>query len=57
MRCQLWGKARNYFENSLKLQASQETYIEYGKLLEVLGEQTAAVQSYREGLSMAVMLP
>jgi HemY protein len=57
VRCQLWGKARNYFESSLKLQASSETYIEYGKLLEVLGEQTAAVSSYREGLLLAAVLP
>jgi HemY protein len=56
VRCQLWGKARNYFESSLKLQASAETYMEYGKLLEALGEQTAAVNSYREGLSMAAVL-
>ena len=54
MRCQLWGKARNYYESSLRLQASRETYIAYGKLLEVLGEETAAVRNYREGLALAV---
>jgi HemY protein len=53
MRCPLWGKARSYYESSLKLQASQATYIEYGKLLESLGEQAAAVQSYRDGLLLA----
>lgn len=52
MRCQLWGKARNYLEQSLKLQTQVDAYIEYGKLLEILGEQTAAVQSYRDGLML-----
>jgi HemY protein len=52
LRCQLWGKARNYFESSLKMHAQAETYVEYGKLLEVLGEQQAALQSYREGLML-----
>jgi HemY protein len=50
MRAQLWGKARTYFENSLKLEVDPETYVEYGRLLELLGEQKAAVESYREGL-------
>lgn len=51
-RCQLWGKARGYFEDSLKLHADPETYTEYGKLLEQLGETEEAVQHYREGLLM-----
>lgn len=50
MRCQLWGKARNHFEESLKLEACPETYMEYGKLLEQLGEMGSAVESYRAGL-------
>ncbi|MDR3478116.1 MAG: heme biosynthesis HemY N-terminal domain-containing protein [Gammaproteobacteria bacterium] len=50
VRAQLWGKARTYFENSLKLEVDPETYVEYGRLLELLGEQTAAVESYRDGL-------
>ncbi len=52
-RNQLWGKARAYFEESLRLEATPETYIEYGKLLEQLGETTAALQKYREGLVKA----
>jgi HemY protein len=50
MRCQLWGKARDYFATSIKLEAKPETYAEYGKLLEQLGEQTAAADCFREGL-------
>ncbi len=47
IRCQLWGKARSYFEESLKLEESAVAYFEYGKLLEQLGEPTMA---YRDGL-------
>lgn len=54
MRCQLWGKARSYFEESLELQACPETYAEYGKLLEQLGELNNAVKSYRDGLALLV---
>lgn len=52
MRCQLWGKARHYFEGSLKLEAQVDTYAEYGKLLEHLGENSAALQCYRQGVLM-----
>lgn len=50
MRCQLWGKARNYYESSLKLEANPETYAEFGKLLEQIGEPVAAAERYRDGL-------
>jgi HemY protein len=53
MRCQLWGKARSYFEQSLKADARSETYLEYGKLLERLGEVNHAFENYRLGLSTA----
>ena len=49
-RCQLWGKARHYFEDSLNLEANPETFSEYGKLLEQLDDSTAAMESYRDGL-------
>ena len=54
MRCQLWGKARNYFEESLKLEPLAETYFEYGKLLDQLGDASYALKSYRDGLGMVV---
>jgi len=50
MRSQLWGKARSYYEASLRLETNPETFVEYGKLLEMLGEPEAAMQSYRDGL-------
>ncbi len=49
-RNQLWGKARSYFEESLKLQLSEEVYLDYGKLLEQLGDREMALESYRDGL-------
>ncbi len=52
VRSQLWGKARSYFQESLNLEAQAETFAEYGKLLEHLGDSTAAMESYRDGLSL-----
>jgi HemY protein len=52
LRCQLWGKARSYLEESLKLEAMADTYIEYGKLFEHLGDMPAAIQNYREGFAL-----
>lgn len=54
VRCQLWGKARHYFEDSLTLQATPSTYAEYGKLLEQMGDTQAALTAYREGCQQAV---
>jgi HemY protein len=54
MRCQLWGKARTYLETSLKLEPTSETFAEYGKLLEFLGDETAAARNYRSGLLLSV---
>ncbi len=50
--CQLWGKAREYFEASLKLEVNLEAYVELGKLLEAMGEQSAAAENYRDGLRL-----
>lgn len=50
MRCQLWGKAGSYFEESLKLEENAVTYLEYGKLLEQLKNPVSALQIYRKGL-------
>jgi len=51
VRCQLWGKACRYFEESLKLEKSAVTYLEYGKLFEQLGDSVSALQAYRSGLA------
>ena len=48
--CQQWGKARSYFEESLKLEATPEVYLEYGNLLLRLNEQEAAMQQFKDGM-------
>jgi len=55
VRCQLWGKARHYFEDSLQLEAHPETYGEYGKLLEHLDEKSKAMEIYKKGLELLVL--
>jgi len=51
IRCQLWGKARSYYEESYQLEPHLKTQFEYGKLLEKLGDSTSALKIYREALS------
>ena len=46
------GKARSYFESSLAIAPSAEAYADYARLLEQLGENTTALQKYREGLTL-----
>ena len=46
MRNELWGKAREYFEASLKVAPSAEAYGELSRLLEALGEHQAG-EDYR----------
>jgi HemY protein len=53
VRNQLWGKARDYYESSLKLAARPETYIDYAKLLETLEDPSSAIKNYRDGLLLA----
>lgn len=50
MRCQLWGKAKTYYNESLHLVSNADVYLEYGKLLEQLGDQSGAMRNYQEGL-------
>lgn len=49
-REKLWGKAREYFENSYKLERSAETCAELGRLLAGLGEERISAAYFREGL-------
>ena len=41
MRNQLWGKAREYYEASIKITPSAEAYGELGRLLKKLGDEEA----------------
>lgn len=52
MRHRLWGKARSYLEASLKQQPRAEVYIALGEVDEQLGEKSAALECYREGLKL-----
>lgn len=50
---QLWGRAKEYFTKCLAEQPCRECSLEYGRLLEQLGEPEAALQIYRQGLAQA----
>ena len=49
---QLWGKARDYFETSLKLERHPETCAELARLLAGLGDTERSNQLFQEGLGM-----
>lgn len=49
---QLWGKAKDYFEKCLSFGPNPAASLEYGKLLEQLGEPELAIKKYREGLML-----
>jgi HemY protein len=49
-REKLWGKARDYFEKSYKLEHKPEVCAELGRLLDRLGEPKVSAAYYREGL-------
>jgi len=48
----LWGKARDYLENSLKLQRNPEACAELARLLAQLGETDRSNQLFLEGLNL-----
>ncbi len=57
-REKLWGKARDYFESSYRLERSPEICAELGRLLTALGEPQVAAAYFREGLLLREdMLP
>mgnify|MGYP000492362938 FL=1 len=53
MRNQLWGKAKEYFEHSLKLENSPESCAELGRLLASLGEHEKSNYYFQQGLLMS----
>jgi HemY protein len=58
LRARLWGKARSYLEASIGLGGSlrSTTYRELGALLEQMGEAEAALDCYRKGLLLLVVV-
>ncbi|RMG36921.1 MAG: heme biosynthesis protein HemY [Gammaproteobacteria bacterium] len=51
MRAQLWGKARAYLEASITRGGPVDAYRELAWLLEHMGEETEALQVYRQALT------
>jgi len=49
-RAKLWGKARDYFENSYRQERSAEVCAELGRLVSSLGDPGVAAAYFREGL-------
>lgn len=52
LRNQLWGKAREYFETSLKLDSSAEVCAELARLLAGLGEHEKSNRYFQQGLQL-----
>jgi len=49
----LWGKARSYLDASIGITPRVDSYRELAELLELLGEDEAAMACYRDGLRLA----
>lgn len=55
MKCQYWGKARNYLETSISVKPLSEAYLKLAQLLEEkMDEHEEAEKYYRQGLRIAV---
>lgn len=50
LRSQLWGKARDYFQQSLRRHPTPETCAELGRLTASLGEHQQSTHYYQQGL-------
>ena len=48
LRARLWGKARNYLEESQRLQADADTALALGELAEAMGDADEAAQRFRD---------
>lgn len=52
LRNRLWGKAREYFEASLRVLPMPETYAELARLTAALGEHQLSTGYYQQGLGL-----
>jgi HemY protein len=52
LRSQLWGKARSYLESSLAIRPTPSAYHTLGQLMLRIGEQEAATEAFRKGLTL-----
>ena len=55
-REKLWGKARNYLDASLSVEATVDVHLACAQLHEHLGDEAAAQKHYRESLSLALLV-
>lgn len=53
LRNEFWGKARDYLQDSIDVQANPEAYYEFAKLHELEGNREAAAECYKKGLALA----
>jgi len=53
LRVQQWSAARDYFEQSLKLEENPQTCVELGRLLARLGQHQRSSEFYERGLQLA----
>lgn len=51
---QLWGKAKTYLEESIKLKPSAAAFAELGHLLDSLDDHSNACNAYRQGLLLII---
>jgi HemY protein len=57
LRNELWGKAREYFETSLRLRRSRETLAELSRLNAHMGEKDTSIKLLMQGLVQDSGLP
>lgn len=58
LRSELWGSARDYFSESLRIKPEAETYAELARLLEAMGERQRSIELYQLAVnSSASTLP
>ncbi len=50
---ELWGKAREYFSESIRISPDAESYAELGRLLANLGEAQQSYDSFHQGLMLS----
>ena len=53
IRCQLWGKAKDYLQQSIAIKPAPSNYHALGSLLERLNDYDGARNAYRQGLMAA----
>lgn len=52
VRRELWGKARSYLESSLAIRPDPVAYNALGQLMLTIGEESAATEAFRKGLTL-----